>query len=419
MKKYSAFLFLLTLAFFFNSCKKKLDTPPLHEPYNKHYSVTELKAIASCTGSCSKRFTEDVFFTGVVIADQVSGNFYKEIYIRDRYNTGGIRIDLKSSAYYFAVGDSIRLALQGYDVGYNSGTGMLEIDSVDFDKHVVVFAHGAQPQPIDIDISNVNYTNYLCDLVRINNVGFLPADANQTYADAINQMSLNRTLQDCGGSQVVVRTSNYANFAQQKTPTGWGSIVGIATAYGSTNQLAIRHTSEVNMNGSGCVSYLTKDFDNGSITSATTGSWTAVSVIDPAVTWTASTHTGYANGKYAKISGYYSSTNHNAENWLISPAVDLSASSNPVLSFQTMANFSGNVLEILVSTNYTSGPPSGATWTNLSGFTLSTTGYSLTPSGAVSLGAYKTATTRIAFKYTSTTSASKTYEVDNIVIKEN
>jgi hypothetical protein len=410
------FWILISLGFIFNSCKKEADRPPLGNEYTKSYSVAELRAIASCTGTCSKRFTQDVYFTGVVIADHTTGNFYKELYVRDRYNTGAIHLDLKSSSYYVFVGDSVRLNLNGYDVGYNSSTGMLEIDSVDNEKHLRKFASGADPQPIDIDLSTVNYSNYHCDLVRINNVGFISADAGQIYADAIGQMSLNRTLQDCGGTQIVVRTSNYASFAQEKTPAGWGSIIGIATAYGTTNQLAIRKTAEVNMNGAGCITYLQKDFDDGSITS---GGWAAVSVLDPAVTWTTSTFTGYTYGKYAKISGYYATANHNVENWLISPSMNLTGAANPVLTFLTMANFSGPVLEVKVSNNYTSGLPSTATWTALTGFSLSSTGYSLTPSGNVLLNAYKSGTTRVAFTYTANTGGSKTYEVDNILVKEN
>src|SRR5688572_4582793 len=124
MKKNSVLIILAVVALLQNACKKTPDSPPLDNPYTKSYSVTELNAVASCTGTCSKRINEWVL-TGVILADQVSGNFYKEIYVRDRQKTGGIRIDLESSAYYFFVGDSIRILLQGYDVGYNSSTGML------------------------------------------------------------------------------------------------------------------------------------------------------------------------------------------------------------------------------------------------------------------------------------------------------
>jgi hypothetical protein len=226
--------------------------------------------------------------------------------------------------------------------------------------------------------------------------------------------SINRTIQDCGGKQIVVRTSNYANFALDKTPKGYGTIIGIATAYNGTNQMALRRSSEVNMNGTGCTVYHKKDFNDNSLTS---GGWIQQSVTNPSVQWIASTYSG---AYFGKISGYVSG-NTNSENWLISPVLNLSAASNPVLSFQTAAKFSGNALEVLVSTNYTSGSPSSATWVQLSGFTLSpnTGSYVWTPSGYVSLGAYKNANTRIAFKYTSTTSGATTYEVDDIIIREN
>ena len=405
-------LIAVTLTVLFSACKKKADVPPLHSPFNKTYSVPELKAIASCTGTCSKRFTEDVFFAGVVIADQVSGNMYKELYVRDRYNTGAIHLDFKSNPYYAFIGDSVRISLKGYDVNFNSSTGMLEIDSVDYEKHFTKYGSGAIPQPIDIDLSGTNYTDYLNELVTIHNVGFIPADTNQMYADAINQLSVNRTISDCSGKQIVVRTSNYANFASQKTPKGFGSITGIATAYGVTNQLALRKASEVSMNGAGCTIYLKKDYEDNSLTS---GGWSTQNVLG-ANTWSVSTFSG---ATFAKVSGYYSATNQNTETWLISPPVNLAAANNPVLSFETMANFSGSLLEVVVSTNYTSGSPSTATWTNLTGFNLSSTGYLLTASGLISLNSYKNSNTRIAFKYVSTTAGAKTYEVDNVVIREN
>ncbi|MBK7667759.1 MAG: choice-of-anchor J domain-containing protein [Sphingobacteriaceae bacterium] len=332
--------------------------------------------------------------------------------MRDRYNTGAIHLDFKSSPNYAFIGDSVRISLKGYDVGYNASTGMLEIDSVDYEKHFTKYGSGATPQPVDLDLSGINYTDYLCELVRINNVGFIPADTNQIYADAINQLSVNRTLSDCSGKQIVVRTSNYANFASKKTPKGFGSIIGIATAYGTTNQLSLRKSSEVSMNGAGCTIYLQKDFEDNSLTS---GVWSVQNVLG-SNTWSVSTFSG---ATFAKVSGYYSAANQNTQTWFISPPINLSASNNPALSFETMANFTGSLLEVVVSTNYTSGSPSTATWTNLTGFNLSSTGYALTASGLISLNSFKNSNTRIAFKYVSTTAGAKTYEVDNIVVREN
>ncbi len=415
MKKIIVLLILAGLGITFNACKKKPDEPPVSNYLGvRYYGVPELRALATSTNS--KEFTLDHYFAGVVVADQVSGNFYKEIYVRDRYNTGGLRLDLLSSACNFFIGDSVRLNLKGYDIGINPTSGMLEIDSIDCEKAIVKFGSGPAPQPRVVNLAVDTYTNYLCDLIAMNDVAFIPMDTSQIWADAVMQSSLNRVIQDCSGNQITVRTSNYASFASQKTPKGAGTIIGIATIYGTTNQMTIRTPNELNMNGAGCVTYLKKDFNDASITS---GGWSQQALLDATVTYYSSTHTSYTNGNYAKISGFYSSTSHNSETWLISPSLNLSAGINPVLSFVTMANFTGNAIEVLVSTNYTSGLPSTATWTNLSGFSQSSTGYALTPSGLISLNAYKTANTRIAFKYTSTTTASKTFEVDDIIVREN
>jgi len=415
MKKFVVLFFVLFSALLFTTCKKVAEKTPVDIPTTaKNYSVPELKAIATCTNGCAKRFTSEVTFVGVVVADELSGNFYKEIYVRDRYNTGGIRLDFLFSKCNFFVGDSVRLNLKGYDVNINSQTGMMEIDSVDYDRHMVKFATGANPAPIIADLAQSSYTAYYCDLITVNNVKFLPIDTGKIYADPILQLSINRTIQDCGNNQIIVRTSNYADFAQQKTPSGFGSITGIATAYSGAKQMAIRKTADVKMNGTGgCVVYAFKDFNDASLTS---GGWTQQSVVNPSVLWTASSFSTY---KFAKISGFVSG-NQNSENWLISPSLNMANAANPILSFVTAANFAGTPLEVWASTDYVSGLPGTGTWTQLTGFALSPpSGYVWTNSGIISLNAFKSANTRIAFKYKSTTAGSTTYEVDDINIREN
>jgi hypothetical protein len=419
MKKILILLAGLSILFAFNSCKKKYDEPPLADVKNGHiYSVAELKTIASCT-NCSTRFTTDAYFIGVVIADELSGNCYKEIYVRDRYNTGGIHLVMKASHCNFFIGDSVHLNLKGYDVNMNSSTqGMLEIDTVDFEHTMVRFAQGANPQPIEIGLG-CNYSNYLCNLVKINNTTFAVGYKNVIWADPIAQTSGNNNLRDCDSNIVVVRTSNYAKFAQQLTPSGYGSVIGIATAYGSTNQLVIRTPEELSLTGTSFgANYLVKDFNDNSLTS---GGWSQQSVgPDPTVMWSTGTYSGAI---YGRISGFYSSTNHDAVNWLISPVVNLSASSNPILTFKTAAKFAGNLLEVWVSTDYISGLPSTGTWTQLGGFNLSPNNpgtYAWTSSCAVPLGAFKNSNTRVAFRYVSSSAiGATTYELDDIKIREN
>jgi Family of unknown function (DUF5689) len=423
MKKIAIVLSILGLVLTWNACKKPQQGPPVKALFGwTKYSVKQLTAIATCT-TCENRFVRDSYFTGVIIADEVSGNFYKEVYVRDTYDNGfsggAIHLSFTAGKCNFFIGDSIRMNLKDYDINVSSVTGILEIDSIDFEKAVVKYGTGPSPKPIQLklsDLSSTNpFSNYYGDLITINEVSFIAADTNKIYADPISQLSFNRTIQDCNKNQLIVRTSNYANFAQERTPKGFGSITGIATAYRGTNQMAIRNTNEVNMTGTGCTIYLDKDFDDNQLTS---GGWTQQSVVNPSILWLASSFSGVY---FAKISGYTTS-NQNSEAWLISPAFNLSKAINPILSFVTAAKFTGLALEVWVSTNYSAGLPSTAAWTQLTGFSLSpnnsTSNYVWTPSGDISLTNYKTANVRVAFKYKSTTSGSSTYEVDAVIVKE-
>jgi len=129
--------------------------------------------------------------------------------------------------------------------------------------------------------------------------------------------------------------------------------------------------------------------------------------------------TQYGNpGNCAKMSGFQSGSSYTNEDWLISPAIDLSSVSTAALKFDTATKFSGNPIEIYISTDYSgSGNPNGATWNILSGTLSPSTGnYDWTGSGNIDISAHTGSNVYIAFKYTSTTSESATWEVDNVKI---
>lgn len=130
--------------------------------------------------------------------------------------------------------------------------------------------------------------------------------------------------------------------------------------------------------------------------------------------------TQYGNpGNCAKMSGFQSGSNVN-EDWLISPEIDLSQVSGAKLSFETASKFSGNLLEIKVSSDYMSGNPSAATWTDFSAtLDTDTSNYVWTGSGDIDISSFAGEKVYLAFVYTSTSSASATWEVDNIIILKN
>lgn len=140
--------------------------------------------------------------------------------------------------------------------------------------------------------------------------------------------------------------------------------------------------------------------------------------------WHARTFSG---SKYAEFSSFYSvaSTDPNDEIWLVTPAIDLSSTSNEVFSFTSKIRFhEGDVLTVFISENY-DGTEEGiatATWTELDVIIPTAAQEDLyISSGNVDISSYNSTNVRIAFKYTGSkqTGVTTTHQIDNIKIFEN
>jgi hypothetical protein len=419
---------ILCLTVFFNACiQDKFDQPPtapgdLNIIPNK--TIADLKAMYSGT---SFQITDSIIISGVVTADDKSGNFYKQIVIQD--STSGILIRMNGSNLNsdYPMGRRVYVSLRGLYLG--SYGGLIQIggaqtagttDQVDpipqalFSKYIFKGSLGNVVNPTVLTISQLG-NNYQNVLVQIPAVEFVSSDTGQTYADPIGFQSVNRTLTDCDGNTIIVRSSGYSSFAPALTPGGNGTVTAIYTVFNSTPQLVIRDTYDVNLNSPRCAAsfYLFKDFEDGSVTS---GGWTQQNVVGT-INWTTATIGSTSGTSYGICKNYVAPANIACETWLISPAFDLSASTNPNLTFLNAYKYTGAPLQVLVSTNYTSGLPSTGTWTLLS-FALSTGNFAWISSGNVSLSSYKTQNVRIAFKYTGSSTDGSTWEIDDILVKE-
>ncbi|HCL07115.1 MAG TPA: hypothetical protein DHW64_14725 [Chitinophagaceae bacterium] len=106
-------------------------------------------------------------------------------------------------------------------------------------------------------------------------------------------------------------------------------------------------------------------------------------------------------GNAVQINGFVSGAQIN-EDWLISPAFDLSGFDYPLLSFASRVRFAGPSLKLMVSTNYTgTGDPNLAQWTEINGRFAEPESDVWTTSDQIDLSAYKTASVHIAYVYTS------------------
>ena len=260
---------VLFAALFMLGCvKTTFDEPPVDGvivELTPTKTIAQLKALHLSSGSYD-RITEDIIVCGEVTMDDRSGNYYKTLVIEDE--TGGIEVKFNDGFLYtqFPVGRKIcirckDLILTDYN-GVTQLTGSLVDQGGVFDAFgltesqvrisVAKGAFAERPKsPKVIDLSALS-KDLISTLVRLDSVQFITADTAKTFADAVTLNSLNRTIEDCGGRKLVIRSSGFANFASQKTPTKRGSVTGVLGIFGTTYQLYLRDINDVNMQSTRC-----------------------------------------------------------------------------------------------------------------------------------------------------------------------
>lgn len=418
---------LLAAAILFGavSCKKEFDAPPVTElPVGNILTISDIKRMYTNGGNQAITFTDDYSVYASATTDESSGNFYKEVYVQDDSSAIQLRLDFSGGIYE---GDSVRIALKGTTI--DMYRGMFQLADVDVDNNIVKQATDKHVAPTVLTIPEIttDLLKYQGMLVQIENVEFdIDVICNgSTWSDSENQSDVNHTLLDCNSSPLTVRSSGYANFADELVPSGNGSLIAIVGIYSSDAnsanwtwedaQMYIREPGDLTLTGDRCTSttdcpYLSKNFEDGSLTS---GGWTT-QLVTGTLNWTI----GTIGGSYANMSNYNGSSNEINETWLISPAVDLSASTTPSFSFKNAYNYSGAAIEAMVSTDYSgTGDPNAANWTSAP-FTLSSGGFAWVNSGNINMGAYQVSSVYVAFKYTGSASDGSTWEIDDIKIEE-
>ncbi|HEY5824633.1 MAG TPA: choice-of-anchor J domain-containing protein, partial [Cyclobacteriaceae bacterium] len=120
--------------------------------------------------------------------------------------------------------------------------------------------------------------------------------------------------------------------------------------------------------------------------------------------------------KAAQINGFSGAAKDN-EDWLISPLMNLTEFNDfPMLSFWTISAFAGDQLQLKYSTNYIDNEdPSLATWTDLNGKFPASNSAKWTQSSTI---LPKENNIRIAFVYTSNTSAASRWTIDDWQVQD-
>lgn len=363
------------------------------------------------------------YIEAVVVADDESGNYYKNLVIQDETTGIDLKIDAKDLYKQFPVGARIKVRVKDLILGaygglvqlggsvYQSG-GFNRLGGIEegaIPAYIQLVSLGNEIEPTPIGLVGINDQN-LGKLIVLNGVQFDNSELGKPWAD--NSATTNRTLTDCDGHQIVVRTSNFADFHEELLPEGNGTMIAILSKYLTTYQLYVRNLDDVDLTGERCtlvepffVENFTSDlgqFKTFSITGAQTWQWQS-----------------YDSG-CAYISGFQGGNKEN-EDWLVSPAIDLEDKVDVRMNIREAINFitSYSDLKVMVSSNYdgVSRPTESGTWVELTGFNRPPgNGWTFVDSGNIDLSQYDGQNIYVAFKYTSSTSGAATWEVGKVVL---
>jgi len=398
------------------SCEREYDSPPVAViPEGNVKTITELKGMFTGT---DLSIQEDLSVYGVITTDQSTGNFYKEAYFQDATDAINLRF-LSSSS--LSIGDSVRLYLKGTVL--TQFNGVFQLDSVDVDKNVIIQQNDVHVEPLVLDLSQAS--TGLGKLVKFENVEFVAGELGSTWADAANKYSVNHNLTNCNGtSTLIVRTSGYANFANDVIPQGNGDIIGIVGQFGSDIQVYIRNPNELTLSGNRCtgggsvtcdpVGSVNESFESHPASSPVSNQCWATQATVGSIQWMISGGIGSQKAQ----GGILGTSDASNEMWMVSPEV--TATGSNTLTFESaVQNWNHDGLGVYYSTDY-SGNAGSATWTPLTA-TFAGTGSGngiMISSGSISLSAVSTGTFRIGFKYNGSGSGGQTstYYVDNVVI---
>ncbi len=220
-------------------------------------------------GSSVKMFPDsNLVLEATVVSSDESGNIYKSLYLEDA--TGAVVLSIEGTNLFndYPVGQTVHLNLSKLTVEFDSWVSIHEIGFGTFEKDGAIKGIGRipvttlanilknhscpkTPTPTVMNLLSFDNSN-LGRLVKVEDVQL--KNTGVTYADALSNppQSVSLTVEDCNGNEIVLRNSGYASFAGQTVPAGKGSITGIFTKYGSTYQLLIRDTTDVQLTGARC-----------------------------------------------------------------------------------------------------------------------------------------------------------------------
>ena len=353
MKKIS--IIVIAIAAILTGCNLDPDVAPMPTFVGEaNTTIAELLAmheIGSEDSYDSIPVGSNIIICGYVTTSDEWGNNYKYLNIEDE--TGGIQIKIDNKALYhkYRVGQKLYVKCDGLvlgdyrklpQLGLWANGSMQAIPS--FKTYLYLFPDGSPmgaPNPIvmtTIPAANEIPSTMYNRRVILQGATFVEGGI-ATFADPGAATSHDIKMAD--GTTVTLRTSNYATFASELLPVGTGEISGILTRYNNYVQIVINSPADLvgftvplERQTVFSVNYANA-FNEGWIQTGSGNPWQTL-----------------VNSSF---SGFFVNPSADEDHYLISPAINLSSTESPELSFTHRApqGFDPNTMMCFYTPEYT------------------------------------------------------------------
>ncbi len=209
------------------------------------------------------QITDEIQIKGYVVGNDIEGNIYNEIALQDE--TGAIIIAVQQGGMcgYMSEGAQVLVSLKDLYIGnygkqpeigvpYTNSSGSTYVSRMPsslWQKHFKIVGHDIDAiQPTEFTVSDLNNWDGYTDggkLGILKNVSIRGATDETTWSEPSGTSSVSLYFNEITGSNTLVYTSPYCDFAGVKVPSGQFNITGIFKNYNGKCEIIIRKIADI------------------------------------------------------------------------------------------------------------------------------------------------------------------------------
>ncbi len=244
-------------------------TPDLNAGCIEATATTSVAAISAASTPAMQQFTADDVIEAYVTSSDEGGNFYKSISFVSTDNQNGFSIPVDNYNLYtqFRPGQRVYVKLKdlynqtnstrarGLQIGANYQGEVGRLSTIAYRSHIVRACEGSVAEDNivkHLTVTQAKNDNYLNQLIEFDAVQFSEASlGNNYFSAAMNPVptwtATNHLIEDGTGKTIIVRISQFSNFANKKVAEGSGKIRGVLTKYNGDYQFMVRTINDIQL----------------------------------------------------------------------------------------------------------------------------------------------------------------------------